>query len=405
MRHNYLSADLANEIGGQNRHIVLFGQVGSGKTSIFNLLVSHKKDIEQKGTEKYSPIVGSCRLGHIGEVTLIDTAGLNDVSELNGENATTVRNIVRRADIAIYVINIQEFDEEARKTYQHAHDWLIKNDVPYLQVFNRCDEAYAGDIAKLKMEFPDAIFISANTSGSVSLLRARLSQMVRTSEDFEGSLIPDNLVREGDYVVMVVPESGLIHEYLIMMDLINRGARCVIIHEDDLENALKEIPRVDLVIAYARSFSKVRGIVPESIPLTSYSLLYAKQRGVLKEFIDGARTLGNLSKDSRILVAVGSRASEVYKEIGRIKIPRSLRRLIGEELQIDYNFGLDLPENLAEYDLVIHDTGATMSTRSVQARVAICREAGVPSANYGTVLAQLAGILDRCEHVLLPEEE
>lgn len=143
MRHNYLSADLAGEIGGQNRHIVLFGQVGSGKTSIFNLLVSNKKNIEQKSTKKYSPIVGSCRLGHIGEVTLIDTAGLNDVSELNGENATTVRNIVRRADIAIYVINIQEFNEEARETYQHACDWLVKNDVPYLQVFNRCDEAYA----------------------------------------------------------------------------------------------------------------------------------------------------------------------------------------------------------------------------------------------------------------------
>ena len=385
MRHNYLSADLAGEIGGQNRHVVLFGQVGSGKTSIFNLLVSHRKDIKRSGKEKFGPIVGSCRLGHIGEVTLIDTAGLNDVSELDGENATSVRNTVRRADIAIYVINIQEFDETARQTYQHAHDWLVKNDVPYLQVFNRCDEAYAGDIAKLKMEFPDAIFISANTSGSVSLLRARLSQMVRTSEDIEGSLVPDNLVREGDYVLLLVPESGLIHEYLIMMDLINRGARCVIIHEDDLENALKEIPRVDLVIAYARSF-------------------YAKQRGVLEDFIAGARTLGDLKEDSRVLVAVGSRASEVYKEIGRIKIPRSLRRLIGEELQIDYNFGLDLPEDLASYDLVIHDTGATMSTRSVQARVAICREAGVPSANYGTVLAALSGVLDRCEAVLMPND-
>ena len=139
------------------------------------------------------------------------------------------------------------------------------------------------------MEFPDAIFISANTSGSISLLRARLSQMVRTSEDIEGSLVPDNLVCEGDYVLLLVPESGLIHEYLIMMDLINRGARCVIIHEDDLENALKEIPRVDLVIAYARSFGKVRDIVPENVPMTSYSLLYAKQRGVLEDFIAGAR--------------------------------------------------------------------------------------------------------------------
>ena len=325
--------------------------------------------------------------------------------EQNG--MTTAKDLLERLpeNWAIY----QEVMFADAQTFQNYNTNMRSLVVDKLQgceliVFNRCDEAYAGDIAKLKMEFPDAIFISANTSGSISLLRARLSQMVRTSEDIEGSLVPDNLVCEGDYVLLLVPESVLIHEYLIMMDLINRGARCVIIHEDDLENALKEIPRVDLVIAYARSFGKVRDIVPENVPLTSYSLLYAKQRGVLEDFIAGARKLGDLKENSRILVAVGSRASEVYKEIGRIKIPRSLRRVVGEELQIDYNFGLDLPEDLSSYDLVIHDTGATMSTRSVQARVAICREAGVPSANYGTVLAALAGVLDRCEAVLLPKE-
>lgn len=403
MRQSILPAALS----GENRHVVLFGRTGSGKTSIFTQLVGEDK-IEAEvrvGSSKYNPVVGRCRLGHAGEVTVIDTAGLDDVNELGSEQAHRTRNIIRRADIALYVINIQEFDHSARAAYRRAHDWMERNMVPYLQVFNRCDEAYAGDIAKLKTEFPEAVFISSHTPGSVSLLRARLSQMVRALREQEDPLVPEKLVQEGDYVLLLVPDSGLIHEYAIIMELMRRGVRCVIIHEDDLETTMQEVPRIDLVVAYARSFGKVRDIVPEEIPLTSYSLLYGLQSGVLGDFIEGAHAIGNLTKDSRVLIAVGNKRSEVYMEIGRIKIPRALRKLIGEELQIDYFFGLDLPDELGQYDLVIHDAGAAMSQRSVQARVAICKEAGVPVANYGTILAALAGILDRCKKVLLPEEE
>ncbi|MDO4286139.1 MAG: GTP-binding protein [Eubacteriales bacterium] len=401
------SSILPTILGGENRHIVLFGRTGSGKTSIFDQLVENNQVEFQikKGNAKYSPVVGRCRLGHAGEVTLIDTAGLDDVNELGSEQAQHTRNIIRRADIAIYVINIQEFDHKAREAYRRAHDWMEQNMVPYLQVFNRCDETYVGDIAKLKTEFPDAIFISTYTPGSISLLRTRLSQMVRSLKAQEAPLVPEKLIQKGDYVLMLVPDPGLIHEYAIVMELMDRGARCVMIHEDDLEAAMREIPRIDLVVAYARSFGKVRDIVPENIPLTSYSLLYGLKSGVLESFIEGARAIGTLTKDSHVLIAVGNKQSEIYKEIGRIKIPRSMRRLIGEELQIDYSFGLDLPENLGEYDLVIHDTGATMSQRSIQARVAICQEAGVPVANYGTILAALAGVLDRCKNALLPEQE
>ncbi|MCD8355041.1 MAG: 50S ribosome-binding GTPase [Clostridia bacterium] len=403
MRQSILPA----AFGGENRHVVLFGRTGSGKTSIFEQLVGKDK-IEAEvrvGGSKYNPVVGRCRLGHAGEVTVIDTAGLDDVNELGSEQAHHTRNIIRRADIALYVINIQEFDHSARAAYRRAHDWMERNMVPYLQVFNRCDEAYAGDIAKLKTEFPEAVFISTYTPGSVSLLRARLSQMVRALHEQEDPLVPEELIQKGDYVLLLVPDSGLIHEYAIIMELMRRGARCVIIHEDDLETTMREVPRIDLVVAYARSFGKVRDIVPEDIPLTSYSLLYALQSGVLGDFVEGARAIGNLTKDSRVLIAVGNKRSEVYMEIGRIKIPRALRRLVGEELQIDYFFGLDLPDDLNQYDLVIHDAGAAMSRRSVQARVAICKEAGVPVANYGTILAALSGILDRCKKVLLPEEE
>lgn len=398
---------LSTIMSGNNRHIVLLGRTGSGKTSIFHQLVGDDScacETEGTANAEFNPIVGQCRLGNLGEVTVIDTAELDDVDELDIEKAQRTRNIIRRADIALYVINIQEFDNEARAALQRADTWMRRNMVPYLKVFNRCDEAYAGDVARLKMEFPDAIFISTYMPDTASVLRARLFQMTRALEEQEKPLVPERLIQQGDYVLLLVPDSGLIHEYEILMELMHRGARCVVINEDDLAVTLKEVPRIDLVIAYARSFAKVRDIVPQDIPLTSYSLLHGMQDGVLEDFIEGAHAIDTLTRDSHVLIVVGDPKDEIYKEIGHIKIPRALRKLIGEELQIDYSFGLDLPDNLNDYDMVIHDTGADISVRSVRAHVAICKEAGVPIANYGTVLASLSGILDRCKQVLLPNE-
>lgn len=395
-------------LSGGLRHIVLFGKTGSGKSSIFLQLVEGNKKIElgyTQGGSKYSPVVGLCKLGQAGDITVIDTAGLDDVDELGNEQARRTRNVIRRADIAIYVIDIQEFD---RAAYKRAHDWLERNMIPYLLVFNHCDETYVGDIARLKMEFPDAIFISTRTPGSISLLRARLSQMVRTIKVREAPQVPGGLVKPGDYVLLLAPHGNkeiMISQHKIVNELVNRGVRCVVIDENDLEATLKEIPRIDLVIAYARSFGIARDIIPESIPLTSYSLLNALQSGVLEEFFDGAAAIGKLNKDSCVLIAEDNEHNGTFHDIGRIKIPRALRKLAGEELHIDYITGLDLPDDIDQYDLVIHDAGLTMTPRSVQARVSICHEAGVPIANYGTILAALCGITSRCKKVLLPDSE
>ncbi len=399
MKHNKISAVL----GGNNRHIALFGKNGSGKTSIFQQLTG--EFAVSTGTSKYNPVVGLCKLGRAGNVTLIDTAGLNETSELGDQQVRRTLNIIRRADIAIYVIDMQEFDREA---YTRDHEWLVRNMIPYLLVFNHCDEAYAGAISQLKTEFPDAIFISTQTPGSISLLRARLSQMVRAINMQEAPLIPDGLVKPGDYVLLLMAPFGggpVRNEHEMLTQLVRRGVRVVAVEEQYLEAALQEIPRIDLVIAYARSFNKVRDIVPENIRLTSYSLLYGLQTGELDTFIEGANIIGSLNKDSRVLIAEGCMHSSMHRDIGRVKIPRALRKLAGEELRIDYSFGLDLPDEIEKYDLVIHCSGCSMTQRSVQARVEICREAGVPIANYGTVLAALSGMLGRCAAVLQPERQ
>lgn len=398
MKHNNNSTVL----DGNNRHVVLFGKNGSGKTSIFQQLTG--ETAVKMGASKYNPVVGLCRLGRTGNVTLIDTAGLNETSELCGEQVRRTLNIVRRADIAIYVVDLQEFD---RAAYIRDRAWLERNHIPYLLVFNHCDEAYVGTIAQFKTEFPDAIFISTQTPGSISLMRARLAQMIRAIDEQEAPLVPKKLVKSGDYVLLLMAASGggpVRNEHKMIAHLMNRGARVVVIEEKNLKATLEELPRVDLVIAYARAFDAVRDIVPENIPLTSYSLLYGLQTGELDTFIEGTKAIASLTKDSRVLIAEGCTHSNMHRDVGRVKIPRALRKVAGEELRIDYSFGLDLPEDISKYDLVIHCSGCSMTQRSVQARVEICREAGVPITNYGTVLAAMAGILGRCADVLTPEQ-
>ncbi len=389
---------------GNDRHVVLFGKVGSGKTSIFNQLVDHA---EKSPESECDPIVGVCRLGQVGSIVLIDTGRFNGAAELKdeAEHMRRTYNIVRRADIAIYVTDLQEFDREA---YKRDREWINRNMVPFLLVFNRCDEAYAGDIARYKTEFPEAIFISANTPGSISLLRARLSQMLRELNEREAPLIPKDLVKPGDYVLLLVTRGGdspIRSEQSMITQLIAHGAHCVVADETSVKQVLAELPRVNLVIAYARSFAYMRDAIPEDIPLTSYSLLYGMQSGSLGAFIQGAHTVNTLTESSRVLITEGCMHGSNHRDIGRVKIPRALRRLAGEGLRIDYTFGPDLPEDIEKYDLVIHCSGCSMTLRAVQARVAYCQEAGVPIANYGTVLAELAGILPRCTKVLLPDED
>jgi [FeFe] hydrogenase H-cluster maturation GTPase HydF len=392
---------------GNQRHVVLVGKKGSGKTSIFHQLV---EDVPTHSIGQ-GAVIGTCKLGQGGSIVLIDTKDkeLNGASPNSKNNALTreellhMHSIIRRVDIVLYVTDIKNFD---RETYLKHREQMERRKIPYLLVFNRCDESYAGDIARLKTEFHEAVFISKRQSGSISLLRARLSQMIQTIEKNEAPIVPVGLVKPGDYVLVLTAPKGdrpICNEEALINQLVERGARCVLADEAEVQQVLEELPRVDLVIAYARSFQKIRDFVPEEIPLTSYSLLFGLQAGELETFVEGARAIDNLTAESRVLIAEGCPNRTIHRDTGWVKIPRALRKRAGEQLQIDYSFEPDLPEEIQNYDLVIHCSGCSMTQRAVQARAAICEDAGIPIANYGTVLAYLAGILDRCTKVLLPD--
>ncbi|MDO5547632.1 MAG: 50S ribosome-binding GTPase [Eubacteriales bacterium] len=374
------------------RHVALFGKKSSGKTSMFKAMV----DSPSISPRPDVPHVGICDLGLNGKAVLIDTAGLNSTLELEDEQMKSIRNIVRRADVAIYTVDIRGFD---RAAYERDLAWMNRNRIPHLLVFNKCDVAYIGDIAQLKMEFPQALFLSVQAPDSISLLRARIDEMLHRQSRQEPPLLSPDLVKKGDFVVLVVPdadEKAIRNPTTLTNEFLHHGVLCVTCRESELELTLQELPHIDLVVAYARSFDKIRKLIPDEVRLTSYAMLYGRQKGDLALFAEGARALHSLTENSRVLIAEGCQFNAAHHDIGHVKIPRELRKTIGENLRIDYSHGLDLPEDITKYDLVVHCAGCSMSRRTMQARIAICREAGIPIANFGTLLAELSGVLDRC---------
>ncbi len=383
------------------RHIVLFGKKDSGKTSIFQSLI----DSPSLTRNDRGPNVGICDLGKSGPVIVVDTASLNTAVELDDSEMKTTYNIVRRADVAVYIIDIRAFD---RQTYERDLAWMKRNRIAHLLVFNKCDIAYAGDIARFKMEFPHALFLSAHAPDALALLRARLAEMIHRQLRQEPPLIPDNLVKTGDYVILVVPDSdkkAIRDPQAMIIEFLQRGVRCVICCESELAMTLDDLPHVELVVAYARTFDKLREIVPDHVRLTSYAILYGRQKGDIQVFADGARAVSTLTEQSRVLIAEGCHCGTTHRDIGHVQIPRILREMTGENLHIDYCYGLDLPEDISQYDLVIHCGACSLSRRALQAHMGICRDAGVPIANFGTLLAEVAGILDRCLDDLPPETQ
>lgn len=380
------------------RHIAIFGKKGSGKSALFDALI--RRGTAFRSAQSDGPSVGLCQLGgRAGSAALIDTAGLSDTAQLDSPEMLHMRNTLHRADIAVYVADVCDFD---RAAYARAIQWLDSRHIEHVLAFNKCDLAYAGDIARLKAEFPNAIFLSALTPGSPALLRARLEQMVSALTDSEPPLVGD-LVKPMDIVVMSVPDgaSGAVRgQAQLNLEFLSRGARVVLVRESELARTIQELPHVDLVLAYARTFSELRETVPEDIRITSYSLLYARQKGDLDAFLEAARCVSDLTANSRVLIAEACAHGTLHQDTGRVKIPRDLRRVAGEELHIDYCTGADFPDDVSGYDLVILCAGCSMTRRAMQSRIAICRDAGVPITNFGAVLAYLGAVLDRCADVL-----
>lgn len=380
-------------------HISIFGNTNAGKSSLFNAILGQPIAIvsEKSGTTA-DPVTKAFELIPYGPAALTDTAGLGDNSPLGEKRMEKTESILNKTDFAIYAAALNDFDISA---YEEMKLKFEKKHIPYMLVFTKADTA-PDDITE---KFSDSIAVSVNDIASIERLRecliSRLSEIKKDEQSMIGSLLPS-----GSTVVMVVPIDSeapkgrlILPQVQLIRDCLDHNMKAVVTRETELDEVLSEQKKTDLVVTDSQVFKLVSQLVPETVPLTSFSMLSANMKCGLKELIEGARAVDKLQNGSRILMAEACTHNSSHEDIGRVKIPALLRKYTGKQLEFCFRAGCDFDDDLSDYDLVIHCGGCMMNKRAMQSRQQLCREQGVPMTNYGVVIAFVNGILERAAEI------
>jgi len=382
-------------------HIGLFGRRNAGKSSLLNALTRQQVSIvsEVAGTTT-DPVEKPMELLPIGPVLFIDTAGLDDRGALGDLRAEKTRQAFDRADVGILVVDSGQWGE-----YEDAIlAELRRREVPAIVAWHKSDLGRpANDVLeRLRVEnVPMVETVAAEGRGAADL-REALARVVPDDFLAPPPLVAD-LVPPGEMAVLVVPidmeapKGRLIAPQVqTIRDLLDADAFCMVVKERELRRALGRLNRPPaLVVTDSQAFLKVAADTPPEIKMTSFSILLARQKGDLRQFVEGAAAIERLKPGDRVLIAEACTHHPIGDDIGRVKIPRWLAQYVGGALRIEVVQGRDFPADLAAYRLVIHCGACMLNRREMRARMAACRLAGVPICNYGMAIAATLGIFDR----------
>lgn len=380
------------------KHIAVFGKTNAGKSSLINRFLGQEVSLvsEKEGTTT-DPVQKAMELIPVGPVLIIDTAGFGDKSELGEVRVKRTLDILKRTDVAIYLFDINDIDLEE---FKEAKRNFKKYNIPYVVVINKSDSVNENILEELQIKFKDSIFLSSNTGEGIELLKEKLIEILKEEEE-ELSIVGD-LLPYNSKVILVVPIDSeapkgriILPQVQCIRDCLDHGIKSYVVRDTELESALEELEGVDLVITDSQAFKEVDRIVPKNIKLTSFSMLFARQKGDFEEFIKGALKIKDLNKDSRVLIAESCTHNVSHEDIGRVKIPKLLNKYVGADLTYDHSIFYDFPEDIDKYDLIIHCGACMINRKTVINRVKQCKEKNVPITNYGIVLAYLNGILER----------
>ncbi len=403
-------------------HIGFFGCRNAGKSSLVNALTSQQMSVvsDVPGTTT-DPVSKSMEILPAGPVVITDTPGFDDYGGLGEKRVQRTREILKRTDLALLVVDsgigLSQSDEELIQLFDDMQ-------IPCILVWNKCDLADSLEHMKVDQKKPDSvnepassqelrklnhpdlriqqqIQVSALTGENLVQLREMIGQTAKKQQR-ELPLVGD-LIQPGDVVILVIPidESApkgriILPQQQVLRDILDHGGQALCVREKELDIALGSlIKKPSLVITDSQAFGLVSKIVPEDIPMTSFSILMARYKGVLKRQLEGVRAISKLKDKDRVLIAEGCTHHRQCGDIGTVKLPAWIREYTGCEPVFETSSGLSFPEDLKRYKAIIHCGSCMLNEREVKSRNECAASEGIPITNYGMTIALVHKILNR----------
>lgn len=386
---------------GERLHIGFFGCRNAGKSSLVNAVTGQKLSVisDVPGTTT-DPVKKAMELLPLGPVLIIDTPGYDDVGILGGKRIEATKAILRKCDLAVLVTDATR---ERNDVEQALFALFAERGIPFVEAKNKCDllPAVPANTGK-------TVFTSAKHALGIEELKNAIGSLIKT-EDPRLRIVGD-LIKPDDFVLLVTPIDSaapkgrmILPQQQTLRDVLEADAAAVVIKESALEKTLACLGKPPaLVVTDSQVFSQVAAVVPQEIPLTSFSILMARYKGFLEPALRGAKLLDALKPGAKILISEGCTHHRQCDDIGTVKLPRWIRRFTGTEPQFSFSSGGAFPEDLSSFDLVIHCGGCMLNAREIHYRMTSALRQGVPFTNYGTAIAHMNGILERATR-MLPE--
>ena len=376
-------------------HIGIFGRRNNGKSSLINAITGQEVAIvDATAGTTTDPVRKSIEIFGIGPCIIIDTAGIDDEGAIGAKRIQKSLEVLKTIDLAILVITDYEVGIPERQLMEQFRQF----ELPYLIVNNKCDLT-----APREMEVDDRkiLNVSTKTHSGIDEMLQEVVRIMPESAYRTRSLLGD-LIGEGDEVLLVTPidteapEGRLIlPQVQTIRDILDNEAVAIVLKEDKVADYLQSHRAPKLVVTDSQAFHKVEKSVPESIPLTGFSVVLAHQKGEFGAYLEGTPKLRDLRDGDRILMLESCTHLTSCEDIGRVKLPRLIRKFTGKELQFDFVSGLNQIPDIQQYAMVIQCGGCMVTRKQLKERLRPAIEAGIPVSNYGMVLAYVNGIFDR----------
>ena len=374
-------------------HIGFFGRTNTGKSSLINAVTNQNVSIvsEIQGTTT-DPVKKTMEILPLGAVLITDTAGYNDDTELGVLRTKKTFQTLNTTDIAVLVTDVKSGLTPEDKEFIKL---LQEKNIKYIIAYNKCDLLEMPIIAK-----ENEIYLSALKNININEFKEKIA-FISNSAEKKRVLIRD-LIKENDIIFLVTPIDSsapkgrlILPQQQVLRDILDGNGICITVKETQLKKALEIYPNPRLVITDSQVFKFVNSILPESVSLTSFSILFARYKGILETAVNGVRNIENLKNGDTVLISEGCTHHRQCEDIGTVKLPNWLKNYTKMDLNFEFTSGMGFPENLNKYAMIIHCGGCMLNDNEVLNRYETAKKQTIPISNYGITIAYINGILNR----------